>query len=53
MVYRNTPLYIIENVVEPRLGRNIQVPRSDITLMYSQNDLGYTLVHPHPSRACW
>jgi hypothetical protein len=53
MVNRNTSLYIIRNVVTPRLGTNSYVYRRYITLTYSQYDIEYTCVHPHPSQACW
>jgi hypothetical protein len=44
-------VYITRNEVEPRLGAHTEVLVVSITLTYSQNDIEYTCVHPHPSQA--
>jgi hypothetical protein len=53
LVHRYTLYYIIMLQDERRLGRFYEVPRPDITLTLSQNDLEYTFVNPHISQPYW
>jgi hypothetical protein len=50
-VHCYTSVYINENVVERRLGTNVEVYARSITLTLSQIDLLYTCSNPHPSQA--
>jgi NADH:ubiquinone oxidoreductase subunit 5 (subunit L)/multisubunit Na+/H+ antiporter MnhA subunit len=50
-IHLYTSIYMNRNEVEHRLGTYAVVLVVSITLTYSQNDLEYTCVHPHPSQA--
>ena len=49
IVHRNTSVYISRNEVERRLGTYVYEYQWNLDLTFSQFDLVYTWINPHPS----